>query len=202
VDSVQIEKQFFGAIDRNGHRAVEYFANFAYPWDGGNPLVEMMLYMSTQKLRTPKGLAWLREVTGAEDQTQILAAMHRSARRIYSGAIEGRPESAYNSSRSGLRDCNTASVTLRTPRSGWSAGTRFFSLAIILAFGTVYYMAGPAHQWLGPWANFDFWHSDHTAGNSVIIPSRDCVRAVGGNNEIQNEMQRQCALGNPRHVTK
>jgi hypothetical protein len=30
-------------------------------------------------------------------------------------------------------------------------------------------------QSLGPWANFDFWHSDHTAANSVIIPNQGIV---------------------------
>src|SRR6185437_5488391 len=31
------------------------------------------------------------------------------------------------------------------------------------------------HQSLGPWANFDLWHSDHTAANSVIIPNNGIV---------------------------
>ena len=73
VDSTEIEKQFFGAIDREGRKAVEYYTNFAHPWDGGNALQELMMYMSTQKLRTPKGLGWLREVTGATDRNLLLA---------------------------------------------------------------------------------------------------------------------------------
>ncbi len=75
VDSTEIEKQFFGAIDREGRKAVEYYTNFAHPWDGGNALQELMMYMSTQKLRTPKGLGWLREATGARDRNQLLAAL-------------------------------------------------------------------------------------------------------------------------------
>ena len=31
------------------------------------------------------------------------------------------------------------------------------------------------HQSLGPWGNFDLWHSDHTAANSVIIPNSGIV---------------------------
>jgi hypothetical protein len=77
VDSTEVEKQFFGAIDREGRKAVEYYSNFSYPWDGGNALIELMQYMSTQKLRTPKGLAWLREMTGAKDQNQLLDKMLR-----------------------------------------------------------------------------------------------------------------------------
>src|SRR6185503_19899698 len=29
--SIEIEKQFFGDIDRKGHKAVDYFENFAHP---------------------------------------------------------------------------------------------------------------------------------------------------------------------------
>ena len=32
-----------------------------------------------------------------------------------------------------------------------------------------------SHQSLGTWANFDLWHSDHTAANSVIIPNKGIV---------------------------
>jgi hypothetical protein len=37
---------------------------------------------------------------------------------MYSGAIDGRPESAYKASNSGLNAPNTASVSLRTARNG------------------------------------------------------------------------------------
>jgi hypothetical protein len=40
------------------------------------------------------------------------------ARRIYSGAIEGRPEVVYSSSNPGLTERNTWSVSLRTARKG------------------------------------------------------------------------------------
>jgi hypothetical protein len=82
MDPTGIEKQFFGAIDREGRTAVEYYANFAYPWDGGNHLQEIMMYMSTQKLRTVKGLQWLQQVTGAQDHNQLMAAM-LSLRQLY-----------------------------------------------------------------------------------------------------------------------
>jgi hypothetical protein len=39
-------------------------------------------------------------------------------RKIYSGAIDGRPESAYSASNAGLRDRNTVSVNFRTARNG------------------------------------------------------------------------------------
>lgn len=59
VDSTLIEQHFFGDIDKRGHRAVRYFTDFAHPSVGDKALQDMMIYMSTQKLRTPKGLDWL-----------------------------------------------------------------------------------------------------------------------------------------------
>jgi hypothetical protein len=47
-----------------------------------------------------------------------------SARKTYSGTIDGHPEAAYDASNSGLNDCNAVSVNFRTDRSGWSAGAR------------------------------------------------------------------------------
>jgi len=59
----EIEEQFFGDIDRKGQEAVDYFADFSQPWDGTQLYNELILYMSTQKLRTPKGLDWLQNVS-------------------------------------------------------------------------------------------------------------------------------------------
>jgi len=56
------------------------------------------------------------------------------------------------------------------------AGSKMNSLQ-----GGTFYMdfagiQGPhSHQSLGPWGNFDLWHSDHTAANSVIIPNNGIV---------------------------
>ena len=77
VDSTEIEKRFFGAVDRRGRAAVDYYARFAYPWDGRDALQDMLMYMSTQKLRTPKGLGWLTEKTNSADKNQVLAQMIR-----------------------------------------------------------------------------------------------------------------------------
>jgi len=59
VESRELEKTFFGDVDRRGQHAVEWFARDG--WDGlyEEALQDLMLFMSTQKLRTPKGLDWL-----------------------------------------------------------------------------------------------------------------------------------------------
>jgi hypothetical protein len=73
--STKIEKIFFGNIDSNGRYGVEYFENFAHPSIDHDAFHYLMLYMSTQKLRTPKGLMWLSKQTGTNDQNAILNAM-------------------------------------------------------------------------------------------------------------------------------
>jgi hypothetical protein len=77
-ESKNIEKHFFGEIDNNGSKAVEYFTNFEnMSSDGEKAFQNLMQYMSTQKLRTIKGLEWLAIQTGAQDKRQILSLMIR-----------------------------------------------------------------------------------------------------------------------------
>lgn len=82
IESTEIEQHFFGAVDRDGRSAVEYFSGFAHPWDGRNLFHELTVFMSVQKLRTPKGLSWLGELTGALDKNLILSALIQ-LQRIY-----------------------------------------------------------------------------------------------------------------------
>jgi len=81
-ESTEIEQHFFGAIDRNGHRAVGHYANFSHPWDGTDAFQDMIMYMSTQKLRTPKGLGWLSNEVISTDRHQVLREMKR-LRQLY-----------------------------------------------------------------------------------------------------------------------
>lgn len=83
AESRDIEKLFFGEIDRKGRRAVNYFADFAHPSVDGKAFQDMVRYMSTQKLRTPKGLGWLRQEVGTDDRDKALALMLR-VRDLYS----------------------------------------------------------------------------------------------------------------------
>lgn len=75
--STLIEQKFFGDIDREGLRAIDYFADFEHPSADGDAFQRIMLYMSTQKLRTPKGLGWLKEKVGTADQNQVLSVLLR-----------------------------------------------------------------------------------------------------------------------------
>jgi hypothetical protein len=75
ITSTRIEQEFFGEIDRKGKEAVEYFSNFQHPSIGKNEFRDILRYMSTQKLRTPKGLGWLSEMTKIKDSQEILKTM-------------------------------------------------------------------------------------------------------------------------------
>jgi hypothetical protein len=75
--SVDIERLFFGRIDTRGRKAVEYFANFKHPSVDHDAFQDMMLYLSLQKLRTPKGLAQLAELVRLSDHNAVLHEMQR-----------------------------------------------------------------------------------------------------------------------------
>lgn len=72
TESRELEKTFFGEVDRRGQRAVEWFSTDG--WDGfyEDLLQDLMLFMSTQKLRTPKGLDWLLGQAGARHREDVL----------------------------------------------------------------------------------------------------------------------------------
>ncbi|MBN9507916.1 MAG: DUF4238 domain-containing protein [Alphaproteobacteria bacterium] len=63
VENTEIEQFFFGKIDEEGRRAVEYFAGFQHPDVNGDAYQSLLTYMSIQKLRTPKGLGWLAAIS-------------------------------------------------------------------------------------------------------------------------------------------
>ncbi len=74
-ESTEIEQLLFGTIDSKGHDAVDYFARFAHPSVNGEAFQNMMMYMSSQKLRTPKGLAWLGSKVRTTDRNATLRYM-------------------------------------------------------------------------------------------------------------------------------
>lgn len=75
-ESTEIEEKFFGSIDVKGKAAVEYFTTFEHPDVEPGAFHDLMLYMSTQKLRTPKGLAHLARRTGSR-KNELLFNLQR-----------------------------------------------------------------------------------------------------------------------------
>jgi hypothetical protein len=74
IENTEIEQFFFGKIDTEGRKAVEYFGNFQHPDYNFDEAAFMGLvtYMSVQKIRTPKGLGWLAEIARTEHQNLTL----------------------------------------------------------------------------------------------------------------------------------
>lgn len=85
IESRELERVFFGNVDTLGKTAVEYFAGFDHDSASGDALQNLMMYMSTQKLRTPKGLDWLVSQTRSRERGDVLA--HLGTLQTAYGAI-------------------------------------------------------------------------------------------------------------------
>lgn len=76
MQNTDIERLFFGQIDWYGQKGVEHFSDYDHMKSGTHEIFQHLLtYMSTQKLRTPKGLGWLSEQIKLTDQNVVLATM-------------------------------------------------------------------------------------------------------------------------------
>jgi len=75
--STEIEEKFFGPVDSKAREAVEYFIKFTHPSADPKAFHNMLLYLSIQKLRTPKGLAYLAELTNKLDKNHVLIELQR-----------------------------------------------------------------------------------------------------------------------------
>lgn len=77
ISSTELERLFFGQIDREGRNAVAYWATYDHTSYGGDALQPLLIYLSTQKLRTPKGLDWLARQIDSRNPMTTLAAVVR-----------------------------------------------------------------------------------------------------------------------------
>jgi hypothetical protein len=75
--STEIEEKFFGPIDATARPALDYFARFTHPSSDNDLFHRLVLYMSIQRLRTPKGLAYLSNLIRHENKNNILIALQR-----------------------------------------------------------------------------------------------------------------------------
>ena len=77
--STDIEKFFFGKVDDEGARAVEWFSSFRHPnYQGSDDAFHHLLtFMSVQKLRTPKGLGYIAGLARKVDKNTALLAMQK-----------------------------------------------------------------------------------------------------------------------------
>jgi hypothetical protein len=82
-ESTEIEQFFFGKVDEEGRKAVEFFSRYQSFDDfreDVNPerlFHSLLSYMSIQKFRTPKGLRYLAVFARALDKNRLLIEMQR-----------------------------------------------------------------------------------------------------------------------------
>jgi hypothetical protein len=72
-----IEKRFFGSIDHLGAGAVKFFANYALNSETEASLHNLSRYLDAQKLRTPKGLDYIKLMSGGGSHQAVLQLMRR-----------------------------------------------------------------------------------------------------------------------------
>lgn len=72
IENRDIEQFFFGRIDENGKAAVEYFSEYDHTYYDENGFKNFITYMSVQKLRTLKGLGWLKQTSKTDHQNITL----------------------------------------------------------------------------------------------------------------------------------
>ena len=77
IENRDIEKFFFGHFDNTAPSAVEHLANFEFTSQTKDAFQILVQYMSVQKLRTPKGLGWLRSMLGGTDKNKTLIQMQQ-----------------------------------------------------------------------------------------------------------------------------
>ena len=85
VPSTEFERNFFGQVDSRGRNAVAFWTEFDHTSIDPDAFLTILTYLSTQKLRTPKGLDWLAARIGSRDPVVTLAAVARF--RMFFNAI-------------------------------------------------------------------------------------------------------------------
>ena len=73
ISNTDIEQFFFGELDNNSSSALEFFSNYDHTHFYEANFNELMRYMSIQKLRTPKGLAWFSKQLGRGRNLTLIA---------------------------------------------------------------------------------------------------------------------------------
>ncbi|KTC89117.1 DUF4238 domain-containing protein [Legionella drozanskii] len=83
--STELEEKFFGRIDRIGAASLNYFSNFTHPSANSTYFDDFIDFMSTQRLRTPKGLGYFQKLIKISDQNELLKKIEELQRLF--GAI-------------------------------------------------------------------------------------------------------------------
>jgi hypothetical protein len=75
IANTEIEKFFFGKLDNDGPKAVDYLTNFMHPSAESSAFHNFLRYLSVQKLRTPKGLAYVASIGDSKHKNITLLTL-------------------------------------------------------------------------------------------------------------------------------
>lgn len=75
IENDDIEKYLFGEIDAKGTQAIDSMASPNWKRRIHNHILNYYEYMDAQRLRTPKGLAWIKQILHAKDHNDVLYKM-------------------------------------------------------------------------------------------------------------------------------
>jgi hypothetical protein len=81
IPNTEIEQFFFGRLDAEAKEAVQYWTEFDYQHFSEEHFNALMVYMSVQKMRTPKGLAYLSAVS--KTGTNVTLIVLQEIRNLY-----------------------------------------------------------------------------------------------------------------------
>jgi hypothetical protein len=77
LKNTDIEKFFFGKIDADGQKALEFFDNFELKNGMHEAFQDLILYLSIQKLRTPKGLGFISRSLNIEKRNEVMIRLQQ-----------------------------------------------------------------------------------------------------------------------------
>jgi hypothetical protein len=72
-----IERMFFGELDRRGAEGVEFFSNYSVREGAGEAFQKLGYFLNAQKLRTPKGLDFLKVLSRSNSHQAALQLMEQ-----------------------------------------------------------------------------------------------------------------------------
>lgn len=82
IENTEIEQFFFGGIDNDAPHAFDFWAGYDHTSIDNTAFEIFLTAMSLQRLRTPRGLAWLRRFLGNTPRSRTLIELQR-LQRLY-----------------------------------------------------------------------------------------------------------------------
>lgn len=80
IDNTEIEQFFFGGVDNDAPRAFDFWSDYDHTLIDHAAFETFLTAMSLQRLRTPRGLAWLRRALGNTQHSRTLIELQRLQR--------------------------------------------------------------------------------------------------------------------------